>query len=54
MFNNFMDYEYQPYHKIYVHEPSNYGIYLGDVSAAMDMNFIQNEPIKLGKSHIMT
>lgn len=42
MFNNFMDYEYQPYHKIYVHEGSNYGIYLGDVSAAMDLDFIQN------------
>lgn len=42
MFNNFMDYEYQPYHKIYVHEISKYAIYLGDVSAAMDMDFIQN------------
>lgn len=42
MFNNFMDYEYEPYHKIYVNENSSFGIYLGDVSAALDLDFIRN------------
>lgn len=42
MFNNFMQYEYQPYHKIYVNEASSRGIYLGDVSSALDMDFIRN------------
>lgn len=49
MFNNFMDYEYQPYHRIFTHEHSNHGIYLGDVSAALDMHFIKNQPINVGK-----
>lgn len=42
MFNNFMNYEYQPYHKIHVDKISCFGIYLGDVSAALDMDFINN------------
>ena len=42
MFNNFMDYEYQPYHKIYSDPTSFFSISLGDVSAALDMDFIKN------------
>lgn len=52
MLNNFMQYEYQPYHKIYTHEKSQFSLFLGDVSSALDMEFIKTEPINLGKNII--
>jgi hypothetical protein len=54
MLNNFVEYEYQPYHKIFTHPISAFSIFLGDVSAALDLDFIKSEPIHLGNSIFMT
>lgn len=41
MINNYFDSEYRPYHHIYTHE-SGKKLFLGDIAAALDLNFIQN------------
>lgn len=42
MINNYFETEYQPFHEVYTHE-SGHKIYLGDVGAAMDNEFIQDK-----------
>ncbi len=48
MINNYLDYEYQPCHKVYSHETYNNSIYLGDINAALDLQYIKTETIKTG------
>lgn len=49
MINNYVQYEYQPCHLIHSFDDENKSnLYLGDVSSAMDMDFILNSNIKTG------
>jgi len=41
MINNFLEYEYQPSNRVYTHEITNNGIHIGDVSSAMDLDFLK-------------
>jgi hypothetical protein len=52
MINNFFDDEpaYHPYNKIHTHDVYHYHIFLGDISSALDVNFIKDELIKAGTS----
>ena len=47
MINNYFEREYQPYHEVYTHECGN-KIYIGDITAALDKEFIKNKKITLG------
>ena len=47
MINNYFEREYRPYHEVYLHDSGN-RIYIGDVTAALDKEFIKNKNITLG------
>ena len=48
MINNYFEYEYKPSHKIFTHEQTGCSIYLGDISAALDIAFLKGEQIFTG------
>jgi hypothetical protein len=48
MINNYLEYEYRPSNKIYTHEETGKSIHLGDISAALDLDFINRECISTG------
>ncbi len=41
MINNYLEYEYQPSSKVYTHPTTSHSIFIGDIQAALDLNFIQ-------------
>lgn len=49
MINNYVEYEYQPCHLIHPFDKSKkINLYLGDVSSALDLDFIREANIKTG------
>lgn len=52
MINNYFDSEYKPYHEVYTHSSGN-KIYIGDVAAALDSEFIKDKNISIGIDCIM-
>ncbi len=48
MINNYIEHEYKPCHCVYTHESSGKNLYLGDIQAALDIEFINREQIKTG------
>lgn len=51
MNNNYFDEPaYQPWHNVYTNANYNSSIFLGDVQAALDVDWIQRSNIKLGKA----
>ena len=49
MFDNFIEDNYHPCDKVYHHQESGNGIYIGDVQSALDINFLHQTKIKTGK-----
>ena len=47
MINNYFEREYRPHAQVYAHESGN-KLYIGDVTAALDKEFINNKNITLG------
>lgn len=49
MINNYVEYEYQPCHLIHPFDQNKlFSLYLGDVSSALDLQFIHQSNIKTG------
>lgn len=49
MINNYVEYEYQACHLIHpFDQDKKYALYLGDVSSALDLDFIHHSNIKTG------
>jgi len=47
MINNYVEYEYQPCHLIHpFDQDKKFSLYLGDVSSALDLEFIHQSNIK--------
>lgn len=53
MINNYLEHEYQPSHKVYTHTASGNCIFLGDIQAALDLSFIQQQRILTGRLHLI-
>lgn len=48
MINNYLEHEYRPSHRVYTHPGSGHAIFLGDIQAALDLSFIQEQRILTG------
>ena len=48
MIDNFFQDNYHSYDKVYQHPETNWNIYLGDMQAALDDDFLRNKNIKTG------
>lgn len=48
MINNYFEHEYRASHIVYTHEDYGHHIHLGDISSALDQEFLQRENILTG------
>lgn len=50
MIDNFFEDSYHSYDKVYDHPDAGASIFLGDMQAALDDDFLRNQKIKTGTS----